>query len=182
MQIFGDKSTFAICYSPGPKWNDHPQVMTYCYLMLAGKIIGNPDEADMLGTCVADLERLRSKAIQNEGNFGEASFDTLSDDEIMEMVYKSNQLEEEYNPLYHHLPGHKTNELWRKHAVYLAESTDQYAIIVFEQNGKLKFLWQRWEEREKNPKMLNSIFVNHEIFYSAINEFLAFIKEQFPEQ
>jgi hypothetical protein len=182
MQIFGDKNTFAVCYKARPEWNTETQVLVYCHLMLAGTIIGDPDEVDMLGTCVGGLDRLRNKILRNEGKLNDVLFDGLSDDEIMELVYKSNQLEEEYNPIYAHLPRQTTNNLWLKHTVSIAESTDQYAIIVFEQNGKLKFLWQSWEERRKGLKTLNSVLASHEIFYSAINQFLIFIKEEFPKQ
>jgi hypothetical protein len=182
MQIFGDKNTFAICYRPRPEWNTQTQVLIYCHLMLAGTIIGDPDEVDMLGTCVGALDRLRNKIINNEGKLSDVLFNGLSDDEIMELVYKSNQLEEEYNPIYAHLPAQTTNKLWLKHTVSMAESTDQHAIVVFEQNGQLKFLWQSWGEREKGLKTLNSLLVHHKTFYSAINQFLIFIKDQFPEQ
>lgn len=100
----------------------------------------------------------------------------------MELIYKSNQLEEEYNPIYAHLPAQTTNNLWLKHTVSMGESTDQHAIVVFEQNGQLKFLWQSWEERRNGLKTLSGVLLRHKIFYSAINQFLIFIKDQFSEQ
>jgi hypothetical protein len=180
MQIFGDKESFAISYRPRRDWSTESTILVYCHLMLKGTIIG-PDEVDMLGTCIGDLQRLRDKVSKNEGNFRDPLFMGLKDDEIMELIYKSNQLEDEYNPAYAYLPALKTNELWYKHQVTIAESTDHYALVVFEENGKLKFLWQKFEDRREGRTTLNSVLVDYSIFYSAINQFFAFVKQTYPD-
>ena len=144
--------------------------------MLKWTIIGESEEFDVLGTCVGDLERLRDKIQKYEGHFRDILFDGLTDDEVMELIYKSNQLESEYNPVFSHLPVMKTNELWYKHTVTLAESTDSYNIVVFEEGGKLKFVWQKWKDRKRGLKNENNVFVEYDDLYAAINEFLLYIK------
>ncbi len=149
--------------------------------MLKGEVIGNPDEVDMLGTCIGDLQRLRNKVLENQGIPTDPLFNGLNDDEIVELIYKSNQLEEEFNPTYTYLPALETNELWYRHQVALAESTDHFALVVLEKNEKLKFLWQKFEDREKGTKNLKSVSVDYGTFYFAIDEFFAFVKQAYPK-
>jgi Immunity protein 42 len=181
MQIFGEKDIFAISYKPGAEWSSGSQVLIFCHIMLKGTIIGNTEEVEMLGTCVADLQRLRDKVQTNEGYFRDPLFDGLDDNEVMELIYRSNQLEEDYDPAFSYLPSVETNDLWYRHTVTLAESTDHYAIVVFEEKGLLKFLWQKWEDRENRLASINSVLVEHKTFYAAINEFLLFAKATYPE-
>jgi immunity protein 42 of polymorphic toxin system len=181
MQIFGEKDIFAISYKTGPEWNSGNQPLIYCHLILKGILIGDPEEVDLLGTCVGHLQRLRDKVQKNEGYLSDPPFDGLDDNEVMELIYKSNQLEEDYDPVFSYLPSAETNDLWYRHTVSLAESTDHYAIVVFEEKEKLKFLWQKWEDRENRLETINSVFVEHKIFYAAINEFLLFAKATYPE-
>jgi hypothetical protein len=180
MQIFGNRNTFAICYTPVSKSrNSEGAVLIYCHLMLKGNLIGDPNEWNILGNCFCDLLDLRNKVQKNQGQFRDSIFDGLNDYEIMELIYKSNQLEEEYNPAFSHLPVLKSNELWYNHTFMLAESIDQYKLVVFEEEGKLKFVWHKREDRNIQLENLNTVYVEYDLFYSVIDKFLQFLKDSY---
>lgn len=181
MHFFGNKKTFAISYNSRPEWNTGSHILVYCHLVLDGLIIGDPEEVDLLGTCISDLQKLRLKVSINEGHFRNPLFARLNDNEILELIYKSNQLKEEYDPAFSYLPTFETNELWNNHTVKLAESTDQYAIVVIEENELLKFIWQAWKDRESKIENLNKVYVDHQTFYSAIDDFISFVKYAHPK-
>ncbi|MGO8056178.1 hypothetical protein, partial [Rhizobium leguminosarum] len=65
--------------------------------------------------------------------------------------------------------------------VNLAESTDQYAIIIFEENGMLQIVWEEWKNRESKTQNLNKTSIPHQAFYSAIDEFLLTINSAYPK-
>jgi hypothetical protein len=147
--------------------------------MLKGTVIGDPEEYNILDNCFDDILDFRNKVQKNQGQFRESLFDGLKDYEILELIYKSNQLESEYNPAFSHLPVLDSNDLWVKHTFTLAESTDHYKIVVFEEAGKLKFIWKKWEDLNIRLENITSVYVEYRTFYSAIDNFLMFLKDSY---
>ena len=179
MQLFGESKSFAIsCRIPGliPEGD---QVLIYCHLMLNGCLIGNIGEADLLGTCAGDLKRMRDKVKSKKVSLENALFASLNETEILEQVYKSNQLKHEFDPAFSHLPELATNELWLTHRIQLAESTDGYDIIVIEQAGKLKFIWRNCRSKETD---VHFTYTDHATLIEAIDSCLKYLKTSYPER
>lgn len=71
-------------------------------------------------------------------------FETLTEREMFELVWKSNQLEEEYDPAFAYLPAPDTSQLWRDHVLFLDETIDAYNIVMIFRDGNLTFMWENW--------------------------------------
>src|SRR5688500_18513733 len=131
MPTFGDKNTFAInCVANGEVTPDN-WVFIRSHLILGGEYIGNPEEIDVLGVIAGHLKELR-KRLSEPGSLKHSLYDSLSDKEILELIIKSNQLEEEFDPAYAYLPALEHERLFGKHFFSVGESTDRYYLTVVE--------------------------------------------------
>lgn len=181
MRLFGDKITFAISYRPYDReLTDH--AFAYCHIILGGHFIGSKDESCLLGTWSLFIEDLLNHIETNKGNLSNSLFSGLTDREIFELIFKSNQIDKDFDPAFADLPAQPTNELWVKHCVRLDETIDAYLIVVIEVGEKLKFIWKGWRDpcpQEEIGKLF-SVIVDHESFVSTVNACLNFLKTNYP--
>jgi hypothetical protein len=179
MAIFGNEKTFGIqCLIT----NDPPVngwIFIRCHLFLGGQLIGNQDETDSLGVTSQHLEMLRDRVAGLPGTISHPLFQFLTDIEILELILKSNQLEEEFEPQYYYLPALEAEGLFGKHSFYVGESTNAYFLVVIEQLGLLKFLWKNFRRKEN---VTHSVYCSREEVVSAINACLKYLKNSFPTQ
>jgi hypothetical protein len=143
---FGDKNTFAIKYIPENKLLDergHIWYYAYLHLVINGQLIGHPDESCSVNNWTYKLERflnnIRDNKLKNE------AFLNKRDDEIFELIWKANQLPEDFNPVYSHLPQ-LDSSVWAYCRLSLGETIDAYSITVTEEDSSLKFIWKGWQE------------------------------------
>lgn len=179
LKIFGDPGSFAIQYSPEPKKESSEYVFAYCHLILAERVIGNPDEFCFLNGWIYSLELEERKIKQNQGKLWHPQFDGLTHREIFEIIQKSNQLEEEFK----YLPVIADYQLWQKHIFLLDETIDGYIITVIEEGRQLKFMWvsRGWyEPEEETGKLFITPGIDYEQFYETIHEFSNFLRESYP--
>lgn len=181
MCLFGDKKTFAISYRPYEReLTDH--TFAYCHIILGGHFIGSEDETCLLTTWTLFLEDFLIHIKSNKGNLSNPLFTGLSEREIFELIFKSNQVDENFDPAFAYLPAQPTNDLWARHSVRLDETTDAYLIVVIEAEGKLKFIWKGWRDPCPHDEIgkLFSVYVDHEYFASTVNACLNFLKTKYP--
>ena len=179
MPIFGDEKTFGTkCFI-----TDEPPVNGWifirCHLVLGSQFIGDPDETDALGVSAGHLKRLRDQVTGRYGNLTHPLFQSLTDVEIFELILKSNQLEEEFDPNFEYLPALEKERLFGRHHFFVGESTDAYFLVVIEQSEKLKFLWKNLRAKEVQS---HSVECSREEVVFAIDSCLNYLKNAFPEQ
>ena len=182
MCSFGDKNTFAISYRPYEReLTNH--VFAYCHLILGGHFIGSAEESCLLGTWTLFLEDLQNHIKANTGNLSDPLFSGLTEREIFELIFKSNQLDEDFDPAFAHLPAQQTDDLWVKHVVSLDETIDAYLIVLIEAEGKLKFIWKGWRDpcSQNEIGKLFSVIVDHDFFASTVDTCLDFLKTTYAE-
>lgn len=177
MKLFGDKETFAISYRPYEREvePDAYYDFAYCHLILGEHFIGSKDETCLLGTWTFMLESFQSHVNANKGNMFHPLFKGLTDREVFELIRKSNQLEEEFDPAFSYLPAQPGGELWLKHFLNLDETIDAYYIVVIESEGKMKFIW----EASNSPELF-SVVVNYETFNSTVDSCMDYLKTIYP--
>jgi hypothetical protein len=179
--IFGDKETFAINYRPQDlDYVNEPYIWPHIHLILGGKFIGNPDEACMLGTWCGFKNQVE-KIKKNQGNLRHSAFEGLSDEEIFELIDKTNQLEEEFKPEFMYLPQLST-KLWYLHRITIDETIDGYYIMVIEENNQLKFMWisNGWYEPQGEVGKLYTALVDYDEFFKTNSDFFAFLQNTYP--
>jgi len=135
---FGDKDTFAIRY-----FNNGKEY--FCHLVLGGQIIGDSEEPCYLSSWTYSLERLKNRIKDNFNSITHQEFANRTNSEQFELIWKANQLEEDYKPEYVYLPI-LDNAVWVNCYISIDETTDAYLIAMVEENREIKFLWQGWRE------------------------------------
>jgi hypothetical protein len=140
---FGDENQFAIRYLPGYNYVVNNRNWTYCFLnlKLGGHIIGDKDESSVSGVWIGGLERILNKLQLNFDGFKDKEFTNRPDEELFELVWKSNQLESKFDPRFLHLPQ-LDNSIWNYCSVRLDETIDQYLIAMIGLDDKIKFIWK----------------------------------------
>jgi hypothetical protein len=179
MPVFGDKNTFAIdCFVPG-HIPPEEQVLIYCHLVLGNQYIGLPDDPDLLGTCGLHLKKLKEIVLGENEQITHSLFDSLSDREILELIWKANQSEEEFDPGFNYLPNLESERLWSKHTFMLGESLDQYYMAVIDQFENIKFIWT---EGKRTESELYVTISNRDFVISTIDDCLTYMKQVYPER
>jgi hypothetical protein len=177
MRLFGDKNTFGISYRPfeGDLTN---YTFAHCHLILGGHFIGNENESCLLGNWLSSVENLQNHIKEYTGHLSHPLFSGLTDREIFELIFKSNQPVEDFDPAFAYLPTQPTNELWKMHCVRLDETVDAYLIVIIEAEGRLKFIWKGWRNPCPQDEIgkLFSICVDHDFFNSTVETCLKFLK------
>ena len=185
--FFGDKETFAVRYVPGyrvarkdtinipePPGYKHEvgyYYNAYLHLVLEGQIIGNPDE-----WCFADawIYYTESTLIRLESHFDELyhpEFDHCTDEEVFQLIQKSNQYEDDFDPNYYYLPQ-LDNSIWSNCHISLDETIDAWSIYKIQpQKDKLKFLWNGWRQPcpPENINKTFSITVDRDFVIQTLN-------------
>lgn len=140
---FGNKNTFAVRYARGYTDKDNGHFYAYCHLVLGGQIIGDKDELFFKKSWHYSLERIKERIRNNFSDISNNEFINRSDREIFELVWKANQLEEEYKPEYAYLPV-LSNEVWSNCGLSIGETTDAYLMVMVGSGNDVKFTWEGW--------------------------------------
>ena len=169
--IFGNKETFGIRYLPDWTAKGENYRFAKLHLVFKGQVIGDPNESSLVGTWVAGLKRI-SKIIEvNFDKLSNAEFKNKTDYEVFELIYKSNQLEENYKGEYRYL-NQLDNEVWQYCNISIDETTDAFQIVMTADGNNLKFLWKGLRE-PYNPEqieMLNSVKIERDYVLKVIEE------------
>jgi len=142
---FGDRSTFAIRYVPGYVYKNSGHYYAFCHLVLGGQIIGDPEESCFLSTWKNSLQRFKDQIQNDFHSIAHSEFSNRSDKELFELVWKANQLEEEYKQEYNYLPV-LDNKVWSNCHISIDETTDAFLITMTELKGRIQFIWEGWRE------------------------------------
>lgn len=175
-KYFGDRTSFAIRYKP---YNDNNHSFACLHLILKGQLIGDPQEPTSIIGWLQTIEYYSDRLLYEFENLTVKEFDNKEDEEIWEMIWKSNQLHEEYNQKYLHLPTLE-NIVWEKCHVTFDETTDSWLLAMVKQNENLKIMWKGLDAPcpERNINKLYSITVDKEFVIQTINELLQFFKNK----
>jgi hypothetical protein len=177
---FGDKNTFAIRYVPGYTNKDSGHYYAFCHLVLGGQIIGNPDESCFLSSWKYSLQLLKDQIKNDFYSIAHSEFSNRSDKELFELVWKANQLEEEYKPEYKYLPV-LDSKVWSNCHISIDETTDAFFISMTELTGRIKFIWEGWREpcpAYRIGKMF-SITVDRNLVIEAMESCLEKIEKEY---
>lgn len=177
---FGDKNTFAVRYIPGYTYEKGSHYYAYCHLVLGGQIIGDPDESCYLGSWKHSLRLLKDRIKNNFSSISNTEFQNKNDREIFELIWKANQMEEDYKNEFAHLPV-LNNKVWSNCSISLGETTDAYLITMTEDNGRIKFIWEGCRQPCTADKIgkLFSITVDRELVVKAIETCLDKIENEY---
>ncbi|MFK7001933.1 Imm42 family immunity protein [Flavobacterium oreochromis] len=175
---FGDKNNFAIRYVQGHTDKSKNYFYASCHLVLNGQIIGDIDEICFLNSWKTSVQDFKERIKNDFDLLWHPEFNNRTDTEIFELILKANQLKEEYNPQFAHLPVLE-NEIWSNCHISLDETTDAFLIAMIKQNEQIKFLWKEWREPCPNEKIdkLNSIVLDKQFVIEVIEKCLNTITE-----
>jgi hypothetical protein len=177
---FGDKHTFAIRYVPGYSDNSKKYFYAYCHLVLGGQIIGDIKEPCYLNSWKYSFEILKDQIKNDFHSIVHSEFNKRSDIELFELIYKANQLEDDYKLEYSNLPV-LDNKVWRNCLISIDETTDAFLIIMTEQNEEIKFLWKGLREPCSADKIgkLYSIVVERQQVIETMEKCLLTIENEY---
>ena len=178
----GDKNSFAIRYVPGYTYRDSGHYYAFCHLVLGGQIIGNPAESCSLNSWKYSLKLLKDRIKNDFESIAHLEFSNKSDRELFELIWKANQLEEEYKDEYKYLPV-LDNQVWSSCHISIDETTDAYLITMTETEGKIKFLWEGWREPCPEDKIgkLFEVTVDRNIVIEAMENCLDKIEREYQK-
>lgn len=177
--VFGDKRTFGIRYVPSYSVKSRDD-FAYCHLMLGGQIIGRKQETCYLKSWKSSIEWLRDQLRDDLDSIRNTEFKDKTNEELFELIRKVNQLEEDHNIDFSHLPVLDT-EVWGKCVIRIDETIDSYFITMIESDGRIKFLWRGWREpcpAEKIGKLF-SITVDRLFVVDTLEKCLKQIEEDY---
>ena len=138
--IFGNTTDFGIRYVPGWNLEEDRLPIGNLHLILGGQLIGDNDESCLIGTWMYRMERILSVLENDVDKLFHSEFENRSDEEIFELIFKSNQLPEEFHPDFLHLPT-LPPKVWQYCYVGLDETSDAYLIGMICKSDEMKFLW-----------------------------------------
>jgi len=176
-RVFGNKTEFGIKYVSGWKSQDSKYYFGKLHLLLNGQIIGDKNETCLIGTWISSMEDNLTLIENNSDRFYHPEFDKRTDEEIFELIYKSNQLPNEFNKHFIDLPV-LSNEIWQYCNLSIDETIDAYLITMICESEILKFIWKGFREPclEEQINILHSISVEKDLVANVINECLKYVK------
>lgn len=140
-------------------------------------MIGDTNEPCFLAGWYHSLQSLKKRIeiIANEPL--ENSFKRYSEREILELIIKSNQLEDDFDEKYKNLPK-LDKSLWEKYYCSIDETMDAYKIVIIKEADKLKFIWEGWRSPCPDHELgkLHSVMVDAHQVGTTINEALTFLQ------
>jgi len=175
-KIFGNRTEFGIRYVSGWKSDDSKYNFGKLHLLLNGHLIGDENETCLIGTWISSMEKNLVLIENNSNKLYHSEFHKRTDEEIFEIIYKSNQLPEEFNQKHIDLPV-LPNEVWQNCNLSIDETIDAYLIAMICDRDIMKFIWKDW--RDPCPKgqinELISISIEKTQVSSVINECLKYV-------
>jgi hypothetical protein len=120
----------------------------------------------------------KEKLTNNVVKLYNKEFKNRTENEIFQMIYKANQMEEEYEEEFSYLPI-LPNSIWRYCNVGLDETIDAYLLTITSKDDEIKFIWKGWREPcgKEQIGVLNSVMVKKEIVIKTIIECLNLVKQ-----
>lgn len=181
-KVFGSKSTFGIRYVPGWKSEDGRHYFGKLHLILADQLIGDESETCLIGTWMYYMKRTLNLIIQDIDKLYHEEFKNRTDEEIFELIYKSNQCHEEYDPVFHYLPV-ITNDIWVSCNINIDETIDAYKLVMIKNHEQIKFIWKGWRKPCQSHRInkLFSITAERKLVIKSISECLEFVKNDLKE-
>lgn len=178
----GDTDTFAIRYVPGWSIKDTKHYYAYCHLVLGGQIIGDPEESCYLGSWVHQLKMTQERIKDKTYAITHPAFHNKSDEDLFELIWKSNQLEENYKPAFSHLPVLE-NDVWVNCSLSIDETTDAYLITMTGENDKIKFLWEGWRDPCPQDKIgkLFGVKVSRDFVVDVLEKCLDLVEKEYRD-
>ena len=178
--VFGNPNTFAIRYVPGYTYANSNFIYAYCHLVLGGQLIGVRDEPCVVTTRSAHLERIKERLKHNFESIVHEEFNNRNDEELFELVCKSNRMEEQHSPAFAHLPVLE-NKVWQNCCITFDETTDAWLIAMVAQNGRVKFLWEGWREPcpQEQINKLYSVVVDRRFVVDVMERCLSVIEKEY---
>ena len=176
-KIFGNKSEFGVRYMPGWKSKNGESHFAILHLLLDGQLIGDNNETALVGTWMRAMQNILDLLSHDYEKLYHEEFENRTDTEIFELIYKSNQLEEEFDPKFLHLPV-LTNEIWRNCNINIDETIDAYLLTMIGKDDHIKFIWRNWRASHQSHNMdkIYSIMLKREQVVQTIHECLEFVK------
>jgi hypothetical protein len=176
--ILGSSKEFGIRYVPGWISDDGKYKFATLHLILTEQIIGSPNETCLLGTWLTKVESILENIQKNPEKLYHKEFKNRTENEIFQMIYKANQMEEEYEEEFSYLPI-LPNSIWRYCNVGLDETIDAYLLTITSKDDEIKFIWKGWREPcgKEQIGVLNSVMVKKEIVIKTIIECLNLVKQ-----
>ena len=177
-KYFGDKETFAIRYVPEFKstYQGHTWYYAYLHLQLGGQIIGTIEESCSAPNWTYKAALLLDRLTNHFDKFSHPEFLNRTDQEIFELVWKSNQLDTEFDPQYAYLPQ-LDNNVWVYCGLGLGETIDAYLITITAFDNVIKFIWKGW--RDPCPKheigILNSVSVDKDVVIETLDQCIKYV-------
>ena len=185
-KYFGDKDIFAIRYIPGYKHKGQNYYYASLNFVFLGQIIGDPNEMCYLLSWLASVKLLLERIQKKSDLLRNDEFKNRSDEEIFELIWKANQLEEEFDPKFNHLPI-LDNSIWTACHISIDETTDAWLITMIEENNELKFIWKGWRDSCPNDRIgkLCSVSIDREFVIKTIKKCIDQIEndyKHYPEK
>jgi hypothetical protein len=176
MNIFGEIQSFALeCETPA---NVRPlkQPNICCHMIVGARVVGDPNDIELVGLYEGDLKRMLDRVLHLRAVGHDFSIDGLSDREVVELVLKANQLEDEFDPKFIHLPQLES-KFWYTHQLFLATTTDQDFVGVFNSRNNIKLFHFNFNTPQTE---VHTVICDFATVIAAIEGCIKFLKESFP--
>lgn len=180
--VFGEPAQFAIRFKEyeAVKQVNRSGLQTdyslqvHAHFVIGGEVVGIEDDQFMLGTWLGCIERFLGRMQRDEIPFYDAVFAGLGMEEVLALVFKANQLEEEYDPQFAHLPV-KDSGFWNKHMLHFGYITDWHLLVFFDDGNGLKIIHTPWREYEaKNGEALHMARVDAQVVLNMAEQFVSY--------
>ncbi|MCR5889237.1 hypothetical protein LRS06_15985 [Hymenobacter sp. J193] len=176
-QVFGDKSSFAIEFTPSlespfPKYG-------YVRLWLGQKPIINEDEVCYLPSFRSSIKYVLDKILLNPTTFHTSRFEGKSAQEIYKMLMQGRSIVNAKwtmgtpNPIL----GGLDDSVYFKHLLRLDETIDPYYIFLLSDEQSLTVLWKCADKHNCSPQEFGKLFAQTVpilYFSQVLKDFLTF--------
>jgi hypothetical protein len=177
--IFGN-TDFGIRYQPNTKLIDHNRELAQLHLIIDNQIIGDPEEVCLVATWIASMEGNLHTIENHSEKLYHPEFENRTEQEIFELIYKSNQLEEEYKVEFEYLPV-LPETIWQHCNFTIDETIDAYQIAMICKDEHITFIWKNLEEASFKTKnhQLHSKSIEKSQLIATIKNCLVHLKKDF---
>ncbi len=179
---FGDKNRFAIRYIPGYKTKGSNYYYAFLHLVLSGQIIGDSNESCFLLSWLASMKELLNRIQERSEVMESGEFRDRSDEEIFELIWKANQLEDEFDLTYDYLPI-LDSSVWAACHLSIDETTDAWLITVTKEKDDLKFIWKGWRDPcpEDRIDKIYSVRIERELVIKTIKNCIHQLEKEYKQ-
>jgi hypothetical protein len=181
-QILGDKEQFAIRYTvPQDTHYDAGDPTAVCQLVIGGKLITGTGQTCFLPTWLFNLTDHKNRIADARDHLFPKEFEGKTNREIFELISKSNQTEEEFNPDFLYLPQ-LDRDIHVRHSFIIDPALGACQPHFYVKHNQICFLVDG--KNCFNNDDDNGHFFYHtlplEIFYNTIDEAIVFVTVLYP--